>query len=157
MKKFKVILSIILVMILMSIICSCRTQYVPVETIRTEYKDRIIRDSSRSKEVMNSRDSIRYRDSIVQVLDADGNVLRTEVYKWRDRFRENSYLLKQLQSKYDSLYIAKQDSVQVPYPVEKQLSKWQQLKIELGGWAFGLIISLTVVIIGRFIYSKRKN
>lgn len=40
------------------------------------------------------------------------------------------------------------DSIQVPYPVEKQLTKWQKMKIELGGWAFGaVIISLVILII----------
>ncbi len=42
------------------------------------------------------------------------------------------------------------DSVQVPYPVEKQLSRWQQMKIELGGWAFGMVIISLIVFIIRF-------
>jgi hypothetical protein len=46
------------------------------------------------------------------------------------------------------------DSVQVPYPVEKQLTRWQQMKIELGGWAFGVIIAFGLVISGWVIYSR---
>lgn len=38
------------------------------------------------------------------------------------------------------------DSVQIPYPVEKQLTRWQQMKIELGGWAVGVIIILSIVL-----------
>jgi hypothetical protein bacD2_02365 len=33
--------------------------------------------------------------------------------------------------------VIKTDSVQIPYPVEKALTRWQKAKIELGGWAFG--------------------
>lgn len=144
----------IVTILLMSAIwfSSCRTQYVPVETVRTEiqYKER--KDSSVIKEVTNIHDSIRYRDSIVTIVDENGNVLRTEVYKWRDRFRESNYLLNQLQTRYDSLYLAKQDSVQVPYPVEQQLTRWQSVKMELGGWAFGVIIVMALVILGWLVY-----
>ena len=42
----------------------------------------------------------------------------------------------------------KVDSVQVPYPVEKQLSRWQSIKMELGGWVFGIIIVFALFIVG---------
>lgn len=146
--------------LLLFLLISCRSiQYVPVETVRTEYKDRIVSDSSSSKEVVNVKDSIRYKDSIVQVVDENGNVLRTEVYKWHDRFRESNYLLSQLQSRYDSLYLVKQDSVQIPYPVEveKKLTWWQSMKIELGGWAFGLILVAIVILMVRKIIKLRNK
>ena len=38
------------------------------------------------------------------------------------------------------------DSVQIPYTVEKQLTRWQQMKIELGGWAVGVIVILSIVL-----------
>ena len=38
------------------------------------------------------------------------------------------------------------DSVQIPYPVEKQLTRWQRMKIELGGWAVGVIVILSIVL-----------
>jgi len=34
----------------------------------------------------------------------------------------------------------KVDSVQVPYPVERKLTRWESMKMELGGWAFGGLI-----------------
>lgn len=45
----------------------------------------------------------------------------------------------------------------VPYPVEKELTRWQQIKIELGGWAFGIIITATLIIVGWLIYMSRKK
>lgn len=137
---------------------SCRgIKYVPVETVRIEYKDRIIKDSSSTQENKSVRDSVRYRDSVVTIVDENGNVLRTEIYKWRDRFRESNYLLNQLQTRFDSLYTAKQDSIQVPYPVEKQLNRWKQMKIELGGWAFGAIIVFVLLAIGGLVNKKFKH
>lgn len=49
------------------------------------------------------------------------------------------------------------DSVQVPYPVEKKLTKWQAMKVELGGWAFGIIIAFALYTIGRFVYKRIKK
>ena len=53
--------------------------------------------------------------------------------------------------------ILKTDSIQVPYPVEKRLTRWQTLKRELGGWALGVIIVFALVIVGRMIYRLRKK
>ena len=111
---------------------SCRTQYIPVETVRTEYKTR---DSIRV-------DSIYNQDSIYVLVKGD------TVYQYRYK-----YLYKyQYLNRTDTMI--KIDSVQVPYPVEKQLTRWQQMKIELGGWAFGVIIAFGLVISGCVIYSR---
>ena len=118
---------IYIIILLMSAICfiSCRTQYIPVETVRTEYKTR---DSIRI-------DSIYNQDSIYVLVKGD------TVYQYRYK-----YLYKyQYLNRTDTMI--KIDSVQVPYPVEKQLTRWQQMKIELGGWAVGVIVILSIVLI----------
>lgn len=115
---------------------SCRSiQYVPVETIRTEYKTR---DSIRF-------DSIYQRDSVYMQVKGDSVYL----YKYKYLYR---YLTI---NKTDT--VIKTDSVQVPYPVEKQLSRWQSMKMELGGWAFGIIIAMALVIVGWLVYRWRKK
>ena len=119
----------ILIVFLASGICftSCRSiKYVPIETVKTEYKTR---DSIRF-------DSIYNQDSIYILVKGD------TVYQYRYK-----YLYKyQYLNKTDT--VMRTDSIQVPYPVEKQLTKWQKMKIELGGWAFGaVIISLVILII----------
>ena len=125
------------IILLASAIClsSCRTQYIPVETVRTEYKTR---DSVRY-------DSIYKHDSIFYLIKGD------TVYKY----------VKQVEYKYLFINrtdtILKTDSIQVPYPVEKRLTRWQTLKMELGGWALGVIIVCALVIVGRMIYRLRKK
>lgn len=113
---------------------SCRTQYVPVETVRTEYKTR---DSIRF-------DSIYNQDSIYVLVKGD------TIYQYKYK-----YLYKyQYLNKTDT--VIKIDSVQVPYPVEKQLSRWQSLKMDLGGWAFGVIV-VTVFVIVRWLVYRQRN
>jgi hypothetical protein len=45
------------------------------------------------------------------------------------------------------------DSIPVPYPVEKRLTKWQQAKVDWGGWALFVLIVLVVIAI----YYPRRN
>lgn len=114
---------------------SCRTQYVPVETVRTEYKTR---DSIRY-------DSIYQRDSVYMLVNGDTVYL----YKYKYLYR---YLTI---NKTDT--VIKVDSIQVPYPVEKQLTRWQSLKMELGGWAFGIIMLIALIIVGWLVYRIRRK
>lgn len=126
-----------IIILLMLAICfvSCRTQYIPVESVRTEYKTR---DSIRF-------DSIYQRDSIYTLIKGD------TVYQYRYK-----YLYRYLTTnRIDTIF--KNDSIRVPYPVEKQLNRWQSLKMELGGWAFGIVIAFILIIIGRIVYRCRNK
>jgi hypothetical protein len=115
---------------------ACRgIQYVPVETIRTEYKTR---DSIRF-------DSIYQRDSIYMLIKGD------TVYQYKYKYLYRYLII----NKTDT--IIQVDSVQVPIEVEKKLTKWQAMKIELGGWAFGILIAFVLMIAGWFVYKKRKR
>lgn len=124
-------------MLLALAICfvSCRTQYVPVETVRTEYKTR---DSIRF-------DSIYQRDSIYMLVKGD------TIYQYKYK-----YLYRYLTTNRTDT-ILKTDSIQIPYPVERKLTKWQSLKMELGGWAFVLVIAFILMVIGRIVYKRRNG
>ena len=104
---------------------SCRSiKYVPVESVKTEYKTR---DSIRF-------DSIYEHDSIF--LFVKGDTVYKEKYRYKYRYLTIN--------KTDTVMLT--DSVQISYPVEKQLTRWQQMKIELGGWAVGVIVILSIVL-----------
>ena len=40
--------------------------------------------------------------------------------------------------------IMQRDSIPMPYPVEKQLSKWEQAKMDYGGMAIGGTVALVI-------------
>lgn len=123
------------ILVVLLCLAACRSsEYVPVETIRTEYK---------------TRDSIRY-DSIYKHDSIFYQVKGDSIYKY----------VKQMEYRYIFINrrdtVLKTDSIQVPYPVEKELSRWQKIKIELGGCAFGgLLIGL--LIVSWLIYKFRKR
>lgn len=130
----KRLIYIIILLILAICFVSCRTQYIPVESVRTEYKTR---DSIRF-------DSIYQRDSVYMLVKGD------TIYQYRYK-----YLYRYLTTNRTDT-ILKHDSIPIPYPVEKQLSRWQSIKMELGGWAFGIIILFTLIIIGQIIFKSKK-
>ena len=118
------------------LLASCSSiKYVPVETVRTEYRTR---DSIRY-------DSIYQRDSVYLMFKGD------TVYKYKEKYLYKYLFL----NKTDT--VIKTDSIQVPYPVERKLTKWQAIKIELGGWAFGIIIAFALIIVGWLVYRWRKS
>ncbi|EOA57280.1 hypothetical protein HMPREF1214_02794 [Bacteroides sp. HPS0048] len=62
----------------------------------------------------------------------------------------------------DTVYIPSKkitvkEYVEVPVEVEKKLTKWQAMKVELGGWAFGVLIAFVLLAAGWFIYKKIKK
>ena len=52
--------------------------------------------------------------------------------------------------------IVRVDSIRVPYPVEKKLSRWQNLCISFGGCAFGITIALLLLLMVLMYYRWKK-
>lgn len=111
---------------------SCRSvQYVPVETIKTntEYRDRL------------QRDSIHIKDSVLMFIKGD-TVFRD---RWHTEYRDK--LIR------DTINITDTIKTEVPYPVEKKLSKWQSFKMDVGGYS--MIILLVLFIAGIYKLIKK--
>lgn len=119
------LLLLLAAILLLTVGCS-RVQYVPIREVehRIEY-----------------RDSVRY-DSVHV---ADSTYLRVSpdtVYQYRLR-TEYRYLFRHRRDT-----ILRRDTVQVPVPVERKLSRWEQAKMDFGGVAIGAVgLALTAVVI----------
>lgn len=127
-------------LILAVIILTCcktteRVEYVPVETVKTEYKDRIV----------ETYDSVHITDSVYVAVKGD-TIL---VYKYRDRWK--------LKLVHDTAYVNRTDSIRIPYPVEKKLSKWEQFKVDYCGYLMMVILAAFGYIIFRIIRRARNN
>lgn len=117
-----IVLIIALLSLIVSLIEGCTTtKYIPVETVKTEYKDRNV----------YTRDSMIIMDSVV--FREKGDTILKE--KWRTVYKDRWHTLT------DSVIVV--DSVQVPYPVERKLTKWEQMKLDIGG----ITLSATVLLI----------
>ena len=132
MKEGQMWLLLIIVGWLVLSLCSCKQiEYVPykVETKDSIYLNKYIRDSIY---VTTEKETVVKNDTIY--------VTKTQ-YKYKERLLT------------DTMYVEKIDSIQVPYPVEKKLSKWQQTCVNYGGEA---IVMCIVLIVGLVIMIVRR-
>ena len=136
----KIIFHFIVCFLILFTGCRSRVQYVPIESKAETSDSVIIRDSTIIREKIEIRDSTVTRDSTVIVLDDKGNVIRTELYREKEQFRElnSDHILLQ----------AKQKVVQVSYPVERELTNWEEAKMNVGGWAIGVFSGILLLGIG---------
>lgn len=116
------------------LLAGCKTQYVPVETVKTEVV----------KELEVQRDSIYVLDSVF-VRQANDTVFLT---KWRAEYKEALRV--------DTFNIVKIDSINTIVEVEKKLTKWQNTKMSIGT---GVLYAVPILIaVGLFVlYRKLKK
>lgn len=125
--------------ILISMLTGCKsTKYIPIETVRTDsvYIDRF------------QRDSIYQRDSVfVNRWTAGDTVYQDKIvykYVYRDKV------------KYDTVSVLRSDTARVPYPVERRLTTWEEVRLNVGGWVIALVVITIFVVVGWMIYKIRK-
>lgn len=123
----------ILLALCAALLCACgsctRTVYTPVEstTVRT---DTLYRAVVRV-------DTVLQRDSVT-VMQRGDTVMVT---RFRDRYRVKLHTDTVREVSVDSVRVA------VPYPVEKELTRWEQVKMDFGGMALGgLVIALCAAV-----------
>lgn len=147
-------------MCLLVFFCSCRTKYVPVEG----QKDSIVVE--KLVEVQLPPDSATIRALLE--CDENGKV----VLSWLDIVNSKNAqaqltidslgnLLAKMKIQPDTVYLPSKEvtvnkEVQVPYPVEKELTKWQKLCVNVGGWAIVIVIITILVVVGRMVYKLKK-
>ena len=157
--------TILIVIGLLSLTALCLTScshrvYVPVQSIRTDTiymsrKDSVhIKDNLITRQVINIRDSVAIHDSVVIIKDDQGHVKEKLIVRYRDRghgTQDNLTLQRQIdryKASNDSLRATKNEYKEVPVPVEKKLSRWQKIKMDVGGWAIGAMSTLLLAIVG---------
>ena len=130
MRKLKVIFGVILVMILMSLVCSCGSvRYIHIISHDSVYVNKI------------KYDSIYQRDSIYLTVKGD------TVYKYQYSYRYRDKLIR------DTISVSNTDSI--PYPVKgdtvyvNKLNWYQNLSV----WGFSIILGVIIV----YIILKIKN
>lgn len=101
------------------------TRYVPVESVRTEWREReaerVLTDT-----VTDTRLVWIKGDTVVDIRER------------RERQRVEIH---------DTLYTERHDTVCTPYPVERPLSRWERTKQEAGGVAIGIATAALAFII----------
>lgn len=119
---------------LVVLLASCTsTKYVPVESVKHDsvYVNQIVKDS------------VYVKDSVLIV---KGDTITEYRYKYIYQYKDRT----------DTLYITKTDTIRVPYPVERPLTRWEQLKDRAGGVVMFVLIITLLIVFGRLVYKLKK-
>ena len=120
--------------VLAVLLTSCKSvEYIKVPEYHTEYKTKV--------DTFIQKDSVYLKDSVY--IHAKGDTLMIErwhtqyVDKWKERIKVDTLM--------------RTDSVAVPFPVEKKLSRWQTFCIDYGkimlGVSLALLIAIAIIIV----------
>ena len=128
---------------------SCKSvQFVPVETIRTEIKQ--IHDTIKIQDSVKNSQQMIIREADTAEIER----LNTEFGFKLDKAQKTILVLRReleqqshSRTEVKDSIVYKDKEVQVPYPVERKLSKWEQIKLDLGGWVGFIILSIIVFCI----------
>lgn len=136
---YRCIKGLIFSVLLVCLCVGCKTvSYVPVPSVSVDsvYVDRWLRDS------------VYLHDSVYVNQWTQGDTVFVDKivtkYQYKDRWR------------YDTVAIVRVDSVQVPYPVEKQLTKWEEFKHGFQWFFIGVVIAAVSWVVV-WLMKKQKN
>lgn len=121
-------LSVTLTSLLLSVLFSgcTTTKYVPVENVKTEYKDREV-EKLITDTIRDTRFVWVKGDTIIDIREKE-RIKRVEIH--------------------DTCYIEQTNTIREPYPVERELTKWEKAKMDFGGMAIGgVAIALCIAVI----------
>lgn len=131
--------------VIISMLFGCKTtRYVPVESVRTEYKDRVVAVHDTVRDSVLMLNDVYRHDSVSVMLRGD----TVYVERWHTLLQSSSLQNRAERSKvaHDTLYVTRTDSVRVPVPVERKLTKWEKTKMDFGTVA--MVISAMAIIAG---------
>ena len=132
---FYSLVGFVLLLVAALILGACRSvQYVPVESVR---HDSVVT-------ILYQRDSIYQHDSVYIKEKADTVLIERWHTRWRNRVS------------HDTLYMSKTDTIRVPVPVERKLSKSERTYITIGKWSVGVVAGLILAAIC-FIFFRRRR
>ena len=121
--------------LVLALCASCtRTVYEPVETVRTEWREREV-ERFVADTVHDTRFVWVRGDTVVDIREKE-HVRRVEIH--------------------DTCYVERSDTIRIPYPVERKLTKWEQVKMDFGGTALGVVMAVLCVAVIWLIKKFRK-
>lgn len=165
-KAFASAIVALLMAFMLFAMCGCRSNQEPM--IERHYHTEMQTDSLTHllKRLVNQQTNISERlvvmnrEKIVYHINEDGDTIGTD----REHEIDRSYTLekenKELRVENDSLrsLAERRDTVyrDVPYPVERKLSRWERTKMNFGGIAFGGV-GASVIVIALLAWLARKR
>ena len=105
-------------------------------------RETVIKDSLYITQRMIDR--VLIRDSVFE------RHVHDTIYRYRERETVRYLAMR------DTLYIERRDSVSVPYPVERQLTKWEAIRMRLGDILL-IIVNIGLIYVVIWMIRRRKR
>lgn len=124
--------------------------YIPGESRYTVIRDTVYqRDSILRVSTTNTKDSVITKDSVVYVVDENGNILRKELYRQKEIYKDLQRDYNELVERYNKLKFEKIDTVtkSIIVEVKKELSGWEQIQMDIGMVSMVLVLLVVVFLI----------
>lgn len=141
MKKLVLILAVV-------VLAGCKqVEYVPVKEVRTVEIEKNGMFGSYGSYGSNETTNVLIHDSVVVVVNQQGEEVSRKEWHEKETDREYREKYEELLMMYESLMSEKTDTVTVPYPVERKMTKWERTKDDWGGWAMLAVVVLSVAVV----------
>lgn len=142
--------------IISMLLCGCRsTRCVPVESVRTEYKDRVVMRHDTVRDSVRVSNDVYRHDSVLVMLRGD----TVYVDRWHTlrliKWEKATHMSNTVAG--DSASSVRVDSVRVPYPVERKLTKWERVKMDFGTAAITIAVIAIIAAIAVFAWWLRRR
>ena len=122
-----------LLVFILYMMASCRTEYIPIESVRY--------DSVFLEKIQ--KDSIFVKDSVFLIDKGD------TVYKYKNKY---VYVYKIL---VDTFYAEREKEIEVPVPVERKLTWWERMKLQYAELIFATLVAIALVYVLRQWLARR--
>lgn len=121
---------VLIILAVIFFLVSCRTiQYVPVETVRTEYKTKT--------DTFIQKDSVHVKDSVLVRIQGD----TVHYHHWHYEYIGHSDC-----SVHNDTVVVR-DTTRLPVPVERKLTKWESFCIDYGKVMVGVTVAVLLILI----------
>jgi hypothetical protein len=148
----KIIFHFIVCFLILFTGCRSRVQYVPIENeTDSVYIDRLIpyplpADSASIRALMECDENGKV---ILRWLD----IANSKNIELQFKIDSLGQVIANMKVKPDTLYLPSKEiyvdrKIEVPVEVERKLTKWEQFKMNVGGWAIGVLSGLLLLGIG---------
>ena len=134
-KTMKTMVSGLLIAILAGLVLGCKPY-------KVAQRETVIKDSLYI--VQRMIDRVLIRDSVYE------RHVHDTIYKYKERETVRYLSLR------DTLYIERRDSVTVPYPVERELTRWEATRMRLGDILL-IIVNIGLIYVVIWLIRRRKR
>lgn len=130
------------------------TRYVPAEKMRTEYRDRVVMRHDTVRDSVLRHDCVWRHDSMD--VRKTGDTIRVDRWHTVQVIRYVREKGERMSAKADSASAVRTDSIYVPVPVEKKVTRWEKMRKDVCSFAVTAVAVVTFMVVVSCYWKRNK-